>query len=216
MTKKKSTMSLSVLTVMFFMTFTTASAQDPMLGEVRIFAGNYAPRGWSKCEGQLLAISQNSALFAILGTTYGGDGRTTFALPDLRGRAAVSAGRHPGSNFSWRQGQVSGQETTTMTVLQMPSHSHTATVANGSVAIPVNATAGEEDEANPAGGFLANTGQDLFSSDKNGTYSGAPIATTSGAVTINPTGGSRSANNIQPILVLNYIIALQGYFPSRN
>ncbi|MEM8909888.1 MAG: tail fiber protein, partial [Bacteroidota bacterium] len=114
---------------------------EPFIGQIMMFGGNFAPRGWALCNGQLMPISQNQALFSLLGTTYGGDGRTTFALPDLRGRAAMHAGHGPGLTDR-RLGQRSGTETNTMNTLQMPSHSHIA-VVGGSVKIQVSANAAD-------------------------------------------------------------------------
>lgn len=229
MTKKKSTMSLTVLAVMFLMTFTTATAQDAMLGEVRIFAGNFAPRGWAKCEGQLLPISQNSALFSLLGTMYGGDGRTTFALPDLRGRVAVSAGRHPGSAHTWRVGQRSGTETNTMTVNNLANHSHSATVtaAGGAGSSTLSVSSGDGDHAEPtmnssiAKPVDANGDEIMMFNNETPNISihTASIGNIIGGtpnVAIGNTGGQQPINNIQPIQTVTYIIALQGTFPSRQ
>ena len=188
---------------------------DPMLASIMIFAGNFAPRGWAFCDGQLLAISANSALFSLLGTTYGGDGRTTFGLPDLRGRAAIGPRHGPGlSNYAL--GQRGGVETVTLNITQIPSHTHLATVTEGSATIPVNTTDGDADSTSPAAGVLANTGDDLYASGTpNGRYPAvAPVAGT--AITNLPTGGNQWHTNIQPYLAINYIIATVGYFPSRS
>ena len=98
---------------------------DQFLAEIRLFGGNFAPRGWMYCQGQLLPINQYTALFSLLGTTYGGDGRTTFGLPDLRGRVPMHQGNHPGSNYNWKRGETSGTEMTTLTLNNLPSHHHT-------------------------------------------------------------------------------------------
>ncbi len=178
-----------------------AFAQEAYIGEIRMFAGNFAPRGWALCDGQLLPIHQNQALFSIVGTMYGGDGRTTFALPDLRGRVVVHPGQGPG--LTRRQiGEKGGSETNTLTIAQIPAHSHTASATN-----PVF-----NDEANtddPTGKHPAVSGENMYS-DK---------ATGNGAlpeVTIGNTGGGQAVNNMQPFLGINYIICLQGIFPSRN
>jgi len=169
---------------------------DPFIGEIIMFGGNFAPRGWAFCDGQLLAISSNSALFSILGTTYGGDGRTTFGLPDLRGRVAVGEGTGPG--LSPRPlGQKIGSETNTMTINQMPSHSHSLNAAE------------DADTDGTDGTLIANHPDDAFSD--TGT-----VAHSMSARSIGNTGGGQSINNIQPIEVVNYIIALQGVYPSRN
>ncbi len=171
---------------------------DPLLASIILFAGNFAPRGWALCQGQILSISQNTALFSLLGTTYGGDGQTTFALPDLRGRVPIQQGQGPGlSNYDL--GQVSGSETITLTTNNLPSHNHSllATSEAGSVSVP-------------AGAYLANTG----ALDKEYNTSGTLVAMNAGAVGV--TGGSQPFDNIQPYLALNFIIAMQGIFPSRN
>ena len=173
-----------------------ALAQEPFLGEIRFFAGNYAPRGWAFCDGQLLPVSQYSALFSILGTTYGGDGRTTFALPDMRGRSPLHSGSGAGPGLSpHRLGDKSGSETNTLNVNQLPSHNHTL---NGSSA---SATSNV-----PTSRVVASA--NIYSSD-------APN-TTMDAASIGQTGGSQPVNNMQPYLGLSCIIALQGIFPSRN
>ena len=169
---------------------------EPFLAEILMFGGNFAPRGWAFCDGQLLAINQYQALFSLLGTTYGGDGRTTFALPDLRGRVAMHAGNGPG--LSPRSlGQKSGLETNTLNVGQLPSHNHT-----------FNLPAKEEgDEGAPDGAFIVGDGTASF-----GTTSDVTL----GTATTNNTGGNQAVNNLQPYNCVNFIIALQGTFPSRN
>jgi len=171
---------------------------EGMIGEIKMFGGNFAPRSWALCEGQLLPISSNTALFSILGTTYGGDGRTTFALPDLRGRVAVQQGNGPGLS-SYNLGQKGGAETNTLTVNNLPSHTHTASseleISKGEIA--------NDDESSAAdAGFLK---ADLDSTEKMTVDA-----------TVGNTGGSQAVNNIQPFLAVNYIICLQGIFPSRN
>ena len=193
---------------------TTSNAQEPMLAEVKIFAGNFAPRGWAFCNGQLLAISQNQALFSLLGTMYGGDGRTTFGLPDLRGRVAMSAGRHPGSGYDYRQGQKSGAEYNILNITQLPSHNH---IATGKILASVQPGTTND----PTGNVLAvaKTAIDRSNNVDSNIYS--PTATgfmaTNGVnITVGNTGGSQSVNNIQPYTIIRYIIALQGIFPSRS
>ncbi|OUS14666.1 phage tail protein [Nonlabens dokdonensis] len=187
---------------------------DPFLGEITTFAGNFAPRGWAFCHGQLLAISQNTALFSILGTTYGGDGRTTFALPDLRGRAAVSQGNGPGlSNYSL--GQRGGVENVTLNQTQIPSHTHTASGT-------VRASSGTGTSNDPAGANFASASTPLNPTTTVDTQvytSGAndgTMAANNVDVTVGNSGSSQSHTNMQPYLAINYIIALQGVFPSRN
>ncbi len=188
---------------------------DPFLAQIIMFGGNFAPRGWAFCDGQLLAIASNQALFSLLGTTYGGDGRTTFALPDLRGRTPIHAGHGPGLS-SYKIGQRGGVETVTLNITQMPSHTHGASVTEGSAALPVYSTSGAEDSSDPAGHILTNSGSDLFTSENaNGTY-GAPAPVTGTGVAVLNQGGSQPHENRQPFLTVNYIIALQGTFPSRS
>ncbi len=168
------------------------------LGEIRMFGGNFAPQGWALCEGQILSISQNTALFSLLGTTYGGNGTATFALPDLRGRVAINWGQGPGLS-QYVIGQIAGSETVTLLANQLPAHSH-----------PVNCSSGGGTQASPADGFPAvestGTSQD-FATTSNATMNSAMIA--------GNTGG-QAHSNIQPYLSVTFIIALQGIFPSRN
>lgn len=171
---------------------------DPFIGEVKLFAGNFAPRGWMFCDGQLLPIAQNSALFSILGTTYGGDGRTTFALPDLRGRVPLGPRRGAGLS-DYREGQKGGVEHVTLTTSQMPNHSH-----------GVRAVSSTGNDASPQNNVLANTaGLDREYSNTN------PDIQMSSNM-IESTGGGQSHENRQPYLAINYIIAVQGIFPSRS
>lgn len=170
---------------------------EPFVGEVRMFAGNFAPRGWAFCDGQLLAVSQNDALFSLLGTIYGGDGRTTFGLPDLRGRIPIHAGSGPGLSPR-RLGAKAGAEKVTLTVNQMPSHNHR-----------MQASQDAGNSALPSGGVPASTGAvRLFSP----TFQATPMNSS----TLNTTGGSRSHTNLQPFLCINFIIALFGIYPSRH
>jgi len=170
---------------------------EPFIGEIRMFAGNFAPRGWAFCDGQLLAVSQNDALFSLFGTIYGGDGRTTFGLPDLRGRIPIHAGSGPG--LTPRQlGSKAGSERVTPTVNQLPSHSH-----------PMQATESLADSPNPGGNIAArSTAMDLYFSQDPGTA----LAATS----ITSIGGSQNHTNIMPFLCVHFIVALFGIYPSRN
>jgi microcystin-dependent protein len=177
-----------------------AVSADPLLGEVTLFAGNFAPRGWAFCHGQLLSIASNSALFSILGTTYGGDGRTTFALPDLRGRSAIGVGNGPGL-YDVRHGQKSGIEQVTLTINNLPSHSHsTTTNVPGFEVFP----AIDEDSFQQGTKSFLSIGNDPNSRDTNILGN------------VSPTGGSQSFSVRNPYLGMNYIIALQGVFPSRS
>jgi microcystin-dependent protein len=178
----------------------THAQTEGFIGEIRMFAGNFAPRGWALCEGQLLPISQNQALFSILGTTYGGDGRTTFALPDMRGRVVAGTGR--GSGLTDRRlGQKFGSENNTLNTTQLPSHNHSS-------AIQAVSDVGNTND--PTGNYFANTG--LFDNEYRST--GTVVNMRSG--TTGNQGSSQPVNNVQPTIVINYIICLQGIFPSRS
>ena len=170
---------------------------DPFLGEIRLFPYNFAPRGWAFCNGQILSIAQNTALFALIGTTYGGDGRVTFALPDLRGRVALSSGQGPGLS-DYILGQQAGDEAVTLTASQLPVHNH-AVAANN------NQGGGARPQGRVPGRFSTGTG---YATASNGAQMSPE--------TITPTGGSQPHTNVQPYLALNYCIALEGIFPSRN
>ncbi|HSR70076.1 MAG TPA: tail fiber protein, partial [Acidobacteriota bacterium] len=165
--------------------------------EIRMFAGNFAPRGWAFCDGQLLAVSQNDALFSLLGTIYGGDGRTTFGLPDLRGRIPLHAGEGPGLSPR-RLGSKGGAEKVTLTVNQLPSHRH-----------DLKASADPATGPNPQGEVLAETVTDRVYSDQ-----GSDVNMASSSIT--GVGGSRSHTNLMPYLCINFIIALVGIYPSRH
>jgi len=170
---------------------------EPFVGEIRMFAGNFAPRGWALCDGQLLAISQNDALFSLFGTIYGGDGRTTFGLPDMRGRVPIHQGHGPGLS-SRVIGQKAGAERVTLTVNELPSHGHA-----------MQATGEPADSANPGGNLVArSTTMDLYiNASQNASLA-------SNAITA--TGGSQSHPNVMPFLCVNFIVALVGIYPSRT
>jgi microcystin-dependent protein len=187
---------------------------DPFIGEINLFAGNFAPRGWAFCAGQLLSISQNTALFALVGTTYGGDGRTSFGLPDLRSRAVVGAGNGPGLSPALL-GQRAGAEAVTVSQNQLSSHTHDVTSTTS-----FDAQSGAATQHTPAGGALAEPtvqgtpGMTIYSTQASDTsLEGASV---SGALQVSDTGNSTPHENMQPFLGLNYIIAIQGTFPSRN
>jgi len=191
---------------------------EPFIGEIVMFGGNFAPRGWAFCEGQLLAISQNQALFSILGTTYGGDGRTTFALPDLRGRVPISPGTGPGLP-TYRLGARSGQATHTLTQLEMPSHTHTQAPAStviGAVQIASNTEPATTNEA--AGAVLGAATSNVYNNEaaEAGENLAGVSATFAPNIQMLNTGGNQAHNNMQPYLAVYYIIALQGTFPSRS
>jgi microcystin-dependent protein len=169
---------------------------EPYVAEIRLVAFNFPPKGWAFCNGQLLPINQNQALFSILGTTYGGDGQQTFALPDLRGRTPIHFGKSP-LGQPQVLGARAGEETHTLTVSEVPAHAHTA------VATSITPAA-----TSPAGGYWGNAGISTYSSN-------APN-TTMDPNTISSVGGSQPHPNLPPYLVVSFVIALQGIFPSRN
>ena len=170
---------------------------EPFVGEIRMFAGNFAPRGWAFCDGQLLAVSQNDALFSLLGTIYGGDGRTTFGLPDLRGRIPIHAGHGPGLSER-RLGAKGGEEKVTLTVNQLPSHGH-----------PFTATSAPSTDNNPQGKQVGESPSvDLY-------IESTPTENLSSEA-VSKVGGSRSHTNLMPFLCIHFIIALVGIYPSRH
>lgn len=174
-------------------------ASQPFLGEIKMFAGNFAPLHWAFCSGQIMSIAQNSALFALLGTTYGGNGQSTFALPDLRGRVPIHMGTGP-FGTQYVEGEVSGTESVTLTAADTPTHTHPAQVAAiGTTDTPVNGYPATDPAGNVAQ-FKANT-------SANANMNPAAISTA---------GGSQPHANIQPSLAVSYIIALAGVFPTRN
>jgi microcystin-dependent protein len=167
---------------------------EPFIAEIRIFAGNFAPRGWSFCDGQLLPVAQNTALFSLIGTTYGGDGRTTTGLPDLQGRAAMHPGRGPGLT-SYRLGQKVGSETA---AAELPAHSHGGQGTNAAA-----------QQSNPSGLGLARApDEDAYATPGTVVAMAAPAVAESGS--------AAAHDNMQPYLALNFIIALTGVFPSRS
>lgn len=170
------------------------------VGEIRMFAGTYPPAGWAFCNGQLLAISENDALFSLIGTTYGGDGRTSFALPDLRGRLPVGEGNGPGLTPR-TMGQQFGQESVSLTQQQLPAHRHDFV-----------ATTAAAESASPSGALLAHAEGDALyvSSPEN------PQLKTMNVNTVSGSGGSQPHDNVMPSLAMHYIISLTGIYPQRS
>lgn len=176
-----------------------------------MFGGNFAPRNWAYCSGQSLSIAQNSALFSILGTIFGGDGRTSFKLPDMRGRVSVHAGHGPGLT-NRTLGQASGTEDVTLNVQQIPSHTH---VATPNLSGKVGVVDDDATTSDAAGNVLANStpGHSYHAGPADDELGGVSLT---GSVGVSNTGGSQHHNNMQPWLAVNYIICMFGVFPSRS
>lgn len=171
---------------------------EPFLAEVRIVGFNFAPRGWAFCDGQILPINQNQSLYSLLGTTYGGDGRTSFGLPDMRGRAPMHVGASNGTDH--REGQKSGEETHTLSAAEMPQHDHS-----------LHGTNNTANAISPSGAMPAQ-----MPTPVGNLYRQDTVNTTMASQSILNVGGGQAHNNMQPYLAINFCIALQGLFPSRN
>lgn len=170
---------------------------DPYIGEIRMFAGNFAPAGWELCQGQLVPIAEFDALFTLLGTMYGGDGQTTFALPDLRGRVPLHNGQGPGLSQNYLQSEMGGAETVTLTTQQIPIHTH-----------PMTGSTDTAQDTSPTGKVVGQIGGGALTYIQDSTDSDlAPQAVT-------PIGGSQPHENLQPYLCINYIISMYGIYPS--
>ncbi|MGL4400501.1 MAG: phage tail protein [Luteolibacter sp.] len=180
-------------------------ANSPFIGEIRMFGLNFSPRNWSFCNGQLISIASNTALFSLLGTQYGGNGTTTFALPDLRGRTPLNQGNGPGLSLRVI-GQTGGVENVTLGLNEMPAHTHAAQTA---ASAPCKNSAGNSDT--PAGNYPSAGPAEIFSGTSNGSMGAMTVTGTLGA-----SGGSQPHTNLPPFLCVNFCIALQGIFPSRN
>lgn len=188
------------------------------ISEIRLFGGNFAPRNWFLCQGQLLSIAQFTPLFSLIGTIYGGDGRTTFALPDLRGRVPIKEGLSPGLG-NYRLGQRGGAESITLTLLELASHTH-STTATTTVNLNVNASSEPASLTSPAGNFPAkedaNASPLYADSASNNTLNPTEFTgTINTSAVIGSTGGGQAHENRMPYLALNFIICHQGNFPSR-
>jgi len=170
---------------------------DPYIGQISLFAGNFAPQGYAFCHGQVLPISGNEVLFSLIGTAYGGDGVQNFALPDLRGRVPVGVGTGPGLS-TWVPGEKQGQENVTLLSTQMPAHAH-----------PLQGSTDVSNSTDPTNAVLGTDTDNSFVPTSTAPKAMAPVAVTG-------IGGSQSHQNLAPSLALNYIIALEGVFPSRN
>lgn len=176
------------------------------IAEIRLFAADFAPRNWSYCNGALLPISTNSALFSLLGTTYGGNGIQTFGLPDFRGRTAKGTGQGQGLTVC-NLGELDGTSAVTLNSAEMPSHTHTS----GNSSVSPKCFNGPGEETNASGGFLAGVGANIYASTHN-----AAMGLVNTPMTIQPAGGNQPHENTQPSLGINYIICLYGIYPSRN
>ncbi|MBT6881522.1 MAG: phage tail protein [Flavobacterium sp.] len=200
---------------------------DTFIGQIIMFAGNFAPRDWAFCDGELLPISQNQSLYSILGTTYGGDGRTTFGLPDFRGRVPIGQGQ--GNGLTSRiMGEQIGIEDITLSTAQMPIHSHAAetTISGSSVTAKLKASSAEGTTNVPLNNYLAKPSNiglqsiNMYDSSADIEMASDAIEIDLSAVTANTTtddtGGNSAHNNIQPSLVMNYIICVNGVYPSRS
>jgi microcystin-dependent protein len=172
---------------------------DPFVAEIRIFPFNFAPKGWAWCDGQLLPLSQNTALFSLLGTTYGGDGKSNFALPDLQGRAPMHPGQGPGLSLH-DLGETGGSESVTLLESEIPAHAHTARAVGGDPA--------ELQAPSPA--------RSIGRSSSGFAYVAGPANVTMAPEALPPAGGDQPHNNLQPYLTFNFNIALQGVFPPRG
>ena len=167
---------------------------QPYVGEIRMFPGNFAPQGWAMCDGSLIAISENETLFNLIGTTYGGDGQTTFALPDLRGRAPIHMGTNVATYFI---GQTGGAETVTLTNNQIPNHTHLPQAASGAAGNPANSPSGN-----------------VWSGWTGGQFTTQAPGVSMNPAAAGPSGGSQPHNNMVPFQAINYIISLFGVYPS--
>ena len=198
---------------------------EVFVGWVQTFSFQFAPRGWTLCRGQLLPISQNTALFSLIGTTYGGDGRTTFALPNFNGRTAIGQGQAPGTSINWQMGMLFGNDIHVLSLAEMPAHSHSGDWSsdnNGGL----TATTSDAISNTPENGLVLGTTvpgpaapdqpEKIYASlDANTvTLGGLNLGTAS--VSVGVSGGNNAFNIVQPSLGINYSIALQGIFPSRN
>ncbi|MGE5410015.1 MAG: phage tail protein [Clostridiales bacterium] len=175
----------------------------PYVGEIRMFAGNFPPSGWMFCEGQLLAISEYDTLFNLIGTTYGGDGQNTFALPDLRGRIPIHMGSGP-DGTSYTIGEMGGVESVTLTMAQIPSHNHAQPTGTGQISIACTTDAGNTDNPNGVYPSKDTTGDMMYSESTDNSEMVYP----------GTTGGSQTHENLPPCLALNFIISLFGIYPS--
>ncbi|MCE7992638.1 MAG: phage tail protein [Roseivirga sp.] len=190
---------------------------DGYLGQIMAWGPNWAPRNWAFCNGGLISIEQNPSLFSLIGTMYGGDGRTTFGLPNLQGRVAVGAGRGVGLTPR-SQGQFGGAESVTLNTAQMPAHNHTATASgagSASANLPLSQTEAVRETPN-AGDVLATPSLEIYGPNTNTVDTPLPVTSGGETVVIGDTGGSQPHDNMQPFQVVSYIICIEGLYPSRS
>ncbi|MCB0641578.1 MAG: phage tail protein [Phaeodactylibacter sp.] len=187
---------------------------EPIIGQIMMFAGNFAPRGWAFCEGQLLQIAQYTALFSLIGTSYGGDGRTTFGLPDFRGRVPNSQGQTPGGN-NFPLGHKGGVTDVTLSLLEMPQHNHTGqSRIQGKFTFLASPNAGTTND--PTNGYLSATTSNMYIDKATATAEmGSVPVDFNTNLNLSTAGGSQPHTNMQPYLPLNFVIALQGIYPNR-
>lgn len=195
-----------LISLVLISTFQLSSQQVGFLGEVKMFAGNFAPRGWAFCEGQLMPINSNQSLFSVLGTTFGGDGRTNFALPDFRGRSAIGVGTGPGLERI-REGNRGGVENVILSIAQLPSHNHTG---------HLNIADGQGDLFASDNDYLANTTSIEYQQYKNATGVSFVSQAKLEGVVIDPTGSNQPVGVRDPYLGIRFIICIDGMFPSRS
>ena len=202
----KKLFALLSLSLSFSLSQLASAGPEPLIGQISMVAGNFAPKGWALCNGQIMSISTHQALFALLGNTYGGDGRTTFALPDLRGRSPIGSGRVEGETID--RGQNVGTAIVTLTAAQMPAHNHTATTW---------ASSSDGTTDSPANGYWAAGANSHYSTLKSvGEDLAANVQLAADVLVVANVGAGQARNNRPPFLGLNYIIALEGLFPLRN
>lgn len=197
---------------------------EPLIGEIRLFSFNFNPQGWYYCNGNSLPIASHSTLFALIGTMYGGDGRSKFALPDLRGRAVIHKGRHSGSLYDWRMGQRGGAETQKLSVAEMPPHNHSASFEplNDKVEATLTASTDSATQNEPSEGCYLAGGNDqafIFRTDLGQgsvMLDGVSAGSTKGDVKVADAGSGKAFSLIQPVLSMNYCIAHVGIYPKRS
>jgi len=185
---------------------------DPFIGEIRAFGFNYAPENWALCHGQHIEINQNPALYALLGIQYGGDGRISFCLPDLRGRVAIGHGNGPGLSYR-NLGQMGGYERFVLTNQQMPSHSH---IITHNLKADLRCSDGSGEKPTPVGTTISEAENNAFNDDSPNQDMKSGSVMLEGDITAQNSGGNQPCDNMQPYLVINYCIALDGYFPRRS